>query len=425
MVAYAFSALAVVLGTALVLLFRLRQVTHQAIKLRSCLQAFAEGNLQTRAQFRTGPLLDVGDTFDTMAAEVARQLSQLEKSRLALEDLAGTDRLTGVGNRRAFDQTTELEVARSQRYGIPVSVILLDVDHFKRINDQYGHAMGDQCLIGIAQRIKSRLRDTDTVFRWGGEEFAIVTPCTPVSGASALAESLRTSIAEQPFPTVGHITASFGIAQLLPSETAHTWVTRADGYLYEAKHLGRNRVRVPTNAEDRLTPHILLWGDQFLTDYDQLNAEHAELFRLANNLILLHPESSLTEILRQFDHLLGELKHHFESEEVVLNTLGCKDLQKHTQEHNNLVAQALDLRERLIDGRVKISDVADFVIRRVAIGHLVNSDLPLFASALANNESPATQMQGPPERPSLRVRIQNALLRHDDANRQVKRQSGD
>ena len=108
---------------------------------------------------------------------------------------------------------------------------MLDVDHFKRINDRYGHTVGDTVLIAMTRRISARLRDTDSIVRWGGEEFAVVTPCTTISGAEVLAEAMRRVVADEPFEIAGRVTISLGVAQLSPTESATQWVSRADQVL--------------------------------------------------------------------------------------------------------------------------------------------------------------------------------------------------
>ncbi|MFM9012834.1 MAG: GGDEF domain-containing protein, partial [Gemmatimonadota bacterium] len=125
----------------------------------------------------------------------------------------------------------------------PLSVILVDLDDFKRVNDTYGHNAGDDVLRGVARLLQQRGRLSDTVGRWGGEEFVLVCPGTTLLEAHALAESLRERIASRDFSGVGRRTASLGVATARPGETPDALLARADEALYEAKSAGRNRVR--------------------------------------------------------------------------------------------------------------------------------------------------------------------------------------
>jgi diguanylate cyclase (GGDEF)-like protein/hemerythrin-like metal-binding protein len=389
--------------------WRFSFVSKQAVRLRTTAQAIKEGDTLARAQLSRGPLASLGESFDEMAEHVHQKIASLMAACSELEYMVQTDRLTGVGNRRAFDKALAVEVSRTNRYGIPVSVIMLDIDHFKRINDNFGHAIGDQVLVDLTRRVAARLRDTDSIFRWGGEEFAVITPCTPISGAEVVAEALRQSVAEAPFDTVGRVTISLGLAQLLPNEKAAQWVARADRFLYEAKRQGRNAVCFSADADDRSAPFILVWGDQFLTHHGQIDAEHSEIFRLANELILLHPLSSADETLKRLDAVVEHLVSHFAHEEALLATLGAPEAPKHAQLHRGLLAQVNELRRRLENGEVDAFDVGDFVVRRVAIGHLVGCDLPLFASLLPSAVLPAAESSSEVPRASLRMRLKRAI----------------
>ena len=159
-----------------------------------------------------------------------------------LQRLATTDTLTGVWNRRHFEQVVAAEIQRAGRYGEPLSLLLFDIDHFKAINDTHGHLVGDRVLIGLSQRVREHLRGVDMLARWGGEEFVVMLPHCTGDQAEHLAEKLRALIAAEPFPGVGRVTSSFGVAQFRPPESADAWLNRADDALYQAKAAGRNRV---------------------------------------------------------------------------------------------------------------------------------------------------------------------------------------
>lgn len=158
--------------------------------------------------------------------------------------LSITDPLTGVYNRRYFLQTLEQEIERTRRSGQPLSIIMADVDHFKGINDLYGHSVGDEVLKTIAALFKKRLRKTDCLARWGGEEFVILLPDTTTKGAAILAEDLRMKLSQTAIPGVKQVTASFGVTGYLKGDTVDTLIQRVDDMMYEAKKKGRNCVCV-------------------------------------------------------------------------------------------------------------------------------------------------------------------------------------
>jgi diguanylate cyclase (GGDEF)-like protein len=196
------------------------------------------------------------DTPGTFSAEDVQRLQPLANAAaIALENarlfgevqrLAITDGLTGTYNRRHFFGLAENELSRASRFGHPVSAIMLDVDHFKQVNDTYGHAVGDQVLCAVTRRCSESIRDIDILGRYGGEEFAIILPATDLSGAHSVAERLRRCVADVPIPTEQGdltITISLGVASTLqPDGDVATLLNRADAAMYAAKQAGRNRV---------------------------------------------------------------------------------------------------------------------------------------------------------------------------------------
>lgn len=173
-----------------------------------------------------------------------RLASELQTAKEVAEALSVTDVLTGLFNRLKLDRSFSEELTRCHRFGEAFSVILVDLDHFKGVNDTYGHQAGDSVLVDIAAILKANTREVDTVGRWGGEEFLILCPRTDGTGAGLLAEKIRASIDSHTFPGAGHCTASFGVAEYVSGDTAETLTAKADQALYRAKDSGRNRVEV-------------------------------------------------------------------------------------------------------------------------------------------------------------------------------------
>jgi two-component system cell cycle response regulator len=202
------------------------------------LAPFTEGHMQDQLLVKT------------IARELGaalRMASLVEESRL----LATTDALTGLVNRRAFSDWALRELRRTQRYHDAFSVILLDVDHFKNINDRYGHAAGDVVLGAVARQLMAGIRNCDVVARWGGEEFVLALPSTSLEGACEVAERARRRLEAADIMTSEgqHIpvTASFGVALLDPHESLEQLIDRADRAMYTAKSSGRNRVEFAPN----------------------------------------------------------------------------------------------------------------------------------------------------------------------------------
>ena len=168
--------------------------------------------------------------------------SQTEAQRSQLLHAVTRDPLTGAANRRALGQRLNDMLARNRRGPLHASLLMIDVDHFKSINDRFGHAAGDEVLIGVVQAMRQRVRETDTIFRIGGEEFLIIAENTQPARAHTLAEDLRVLIEAARLVDTKPVTVSIGVAQLVAEEDSDSWLKRADDALYEAKRAGRNRV---------------------------------------------------------------------------------------------------------------------------------------------------------------------------------------
>jgi len=177
-------------------------------------------------------------------SEIERLNDEVKKLRAE----ASTDSLTGLYNKRYFYNALLTEMDRTQRTGQPTTLVLVDLDHFKQINDRYGHVVGDKVLAHIAEILHNSLRKLDIPCRYGGEEFAVLLPSTPLLVAVQVTERLRQQISQREFASEGDrlaITASFGVDTFLAKsqETAEDFVARVDKQLYQAKHNGRNCVQ--------------------------------------------------------------------------------------------------------------------------------------------------------------------------------------
>jgi diguanylate cyclase (GGDEF)-like protein len=210
-------------------------------QLEAAVQCFAGGDLAHRLHVgRTDELGALAGAFNAMAKE-------LEKDRQALKELSVRDPLTGLYNHREFFRLLREEAPRSRRYRHPLSLLMIDIDYFKKINDTYGHPAGDRVLSAVAGIIRRELRQVDQVARYGGEEFAAILPETDESEAFALATRIRQAVAARPLAiseTKGvELTISIGLAVFPDDATAEEGlVEKADHALYAAKAAGRNRV---------------------------------------------------------------------------------------------------------------------------------------------------------------------------------------
>ncbi|MDB4476190.1 diguanylate cyclase [bacterium] len=200
-------------------------------------EAFRRENIREREL-----LADYRELSRTLEAKVTQRTRELETKNEELDHLASVDKLTDTFNRRALDKALLAELERADRYQRPLSILLMDIDLFKQVNDEYGHLTGDKVLVTLSQTIKENLRASDILGRWGGEEFLVICPETDRQQARNVAEKVRQAIEGTDFELGKTITISIGLSVLIEGTSAESLVADADKALYQAKSQGRNRV---------------------------------------------------------------------------------------------------------------------------------------------------------------------------------------
>jgi two-component system, cell cycle response regulator len=221
---------------------RIRSLTGRVWRIK--------GQLRVLAEYDIGELEQLYDTVLALNRDYADAQLQLAQINLKLQQREAqiiaaslTDPLTGVGNRRRLEQALAMEISRVDRSGGSLSAFMADLDHFKNVNDTYGHEAGDKVLAAFGDVLRRRTRATDVVARFGGEEFVVLMSATDLEVAIGIAERIRTVLAASNIePLPAPITASFGVAERAPGEPGDRMLRRVDVALYEAKRLGRNRV---------------------------------------------------------------------------------------------------------------------------------------------------------------------------------------
>ncbi len=191
-------------------------------------------------------LLELNEEINAAYRDLARTNRKLEIREREIRQISLTDQLTGVGNRRRLDEALATEVERATRFSQPLSLMIVDIDHFKRVNDTWGHEAGDRVLKETGAVLLSLLRQSDIATRLGGEEFVVLLPVTDAGDAVICAERFRGVLAARDFGLPEAVTSSFGVSCLLPGESGAAMLARADAALYEAKQQGRNRVVAAT-----------------------------------------------------------------------------------------------------------------------------------------------------------------------------------
>jgi len=335
-----------------------------------------------------GPMLILDDPSDS---ELLRQLDRMHEQISTLQRLCSTDVLTGAWNRSHFQRTIATELERSIRQRQPVSLILIDIDNFKHVNDGFGHQTGDSVLRELVSVVRESIRSIDTLFRWGGDEFVVIAASAGFRGSAALAERIRAAIEAHRFAAVGPVTVSLGVAEHLAPESAEMWFRRLDHALYEAKNGGRNRIWVERignsdcwAAESGQSVVRLVWQEAYECGEPNIDQQHRELFTLANAALdaLFRIATSRAESEAAIDRLLAHIAKHFTYEEAALEAHHYDDVARHKAAHAALLARARELKAAVAAGQATFGEFVEFIADKIVAHHLFTADrkfFPLFS----------------------------------------------
>ena len=319
---------------------------------------------------------------------LAKNFQDIDELHQQLREQAIRDPLTGLYNRRYLDNTLERELAHCQREGKALSLIMIDVDHFKKYNDCYGHQAGDNCLRNVADALQAcAKRASDLVARYGGEEFTLVLADTNCADAQRVAESVRLSIEALAMPhqqsDSGRVTVSVGVAVM----TEHSYrevenlLRAADLALYRAKQSGRNQVQLAPETGQRPAAeeddHLveLVWHRTYECGQALIDAEHKALFGDANRLLAAvlsaRPAGAVAPLI---DTLMRDIVEHFRDEETIIAAAGFPGAAEHATIHRELTDRAGELAGRFQAGTLDIGELFQFLARDVVALHMLGAD---------------------------------------------------
>jgi diguanylate cyclase (GGDEF)-like protein/hemerythrin-like metal-binding protein/PAS domain S-box-containing protein len=315
-----------------------------------------------------------------------RDITESKRLQAMLELRASTDPLTGAMNRNGIEEKVRHELMRSDRYGDNLSLVVIDLDHFKVVNDTHGHHAGDRILRGFCDIARSCLRSTDSLGRVGGEEFVVLLSETGLTGAWLFAERLRTTLEEFRFDGGIRVTASMGVAGHREGEEFSSLMERADSSMYRAKQSGRNRVVLDDGdlewEADRKVQGAqvtLHWKPSYLSGQPLIDAEHEELFRLINHMMVeMAVEGAETRMLPLVQDLIEHVETHFSNEEELLLAAGFPDAAAHAELHRNLLERACELTRQFELRPDLAGDLLGFLIHNVVARHMQRDDRKFF-----------------------------------------------
>jgi len=308
---------------------------------------------------------------------MAKEAAEAQARKLAMQDS-----LTGTWNRVRIEAFVHQEMLRLKRYATPLSLILIDIDFFKQVNDAHGHIAGDAVLKAFAGRVKACIRDTDVLGRWGGEEFVVVLPSSGFAAAAEIAERIRAAMEEGPLHEGIAVTASVGFSSCQSTDRWEDWLGRADLALYRAKAAGRNRVEseMPLHHAAGADPAgaglvELVWREEYLSGVDEIDTQHRELFARANRLLaLVGVPDRASELGQEIRLFIASMRRHMEAEEALLAANACPGLADHSKLHQHLIARSLQLLESYEHKQLDIGALLHFVVYELTAQHLILED---------------------------------------------------
>jgi len=312
--------------------------------------------------------------------ETTQSVIKLEQKNSELSQLALIDNLTKLSNRHYFYHEIDFLIATTNRNSTKLSMLMIDLDRFKLVNDTYGHLVGDNVLKQTAQILKNSVRATDRVYRWGGEEFIIITPETSNSQATLVADKICQNFREAHFKDIGNITVSIGLASYDSDETNEDWIKRADLALYQAKQTGRDKW-VAWLDDEHLPSHFnrFVWTTEFESGNPEVDNDHKLLAAYVNQLHDLIVNQYPIDTIR--NHILFMNKHiqnHFSHEETILKRYRYSEYMEHRAIHQRILSEYEIIVKKAINGDISLGAIMSYLVEKVLLGHILLDDKKFF-----------------------------------------------
>lgn len=317
-----------------------------------------------------------------MKKRISELQLELDKKNAELDQLASNDILTGLYNRRTMNDKIKEEVLRNKRYETPFSILIIDIDFFRDINNEFGGYVADEVLKNVGILVNENTRAVDISARWDGEEFLILASNTKLSSALALGEKLRKIIYKHNFEKVNHITVSIGVSEYNKGEKYEELSKRAEEALVKAKELGRNQVcfkDYPRDIDSVIEELLLEWSNNYLSGNQVLDKQHKELFDLSNKLVrTILEKKDYVKIEKILEEIKIKSKTHFECEELEMKESEYTDFSKHKESHFNLLFQMEKHMIKYKLGELSNVDLLKFVSKKLISEHILKEDKSYF-----------------------------------------------
>ena len=314
-----------------------------------------------------------------MIFAAARDISETTALTEKLQDSASRDSMTGLFSRLAFDIQSADVIRKFKRRFFPVSLMLIDLDRFTKVNDKWGHPIGDQVLKHVADILKDNLRQTDFPARFDGEKFVVILLDTPENGALFAAEKVRRKLELTPHKVAGKVTVSIGVAALERDEAFEEWFMRADAALFLAKNMGRNQIVGSAESRSRdIKAEKHAWKNEWTSGNAKIDEQHRSLLDAGNRLIETYENAQRIEEQKAINELMIDLDQHFRSEEFVLKQHGYERLREHSAIHESLRKQMRFWRDLRNQQRIHPTAFYSFLLEKVILSHIIVDDSKFF-----------------------------------------------
>lgn len=305
--------------------------------------------------------------------------NQVFSDKVALESKYILDRFTGIYTREYFNYRLKEEVSFGLRSNEPIAMIFFDLDHFKNVNDVYGHSAGDDVLLEVVKKIKTIIRSEDVFARWGGDEFILLLPNTNLDNATFISERIRYEIETLEINKAYGVTASIGCSQWKPKEYIESWFLRTDQALYDSKNSGKNKVTVSDYHVERNILVKIDWENAFNSGCSMIDDEHKAILERCNVIVETALEqSSFDETLRHVEQLIIEMQQHFDDEINLLYEVGYPEVENHKRIHEALLSKTKTILQKTVQREISAVEFFTFLLLTVVEGHFKNEDVKYF-----------------------------------------------
>lgn len=297
-----------------------------------------------------------------------------------LSELALVDNLTNLSNRYYFDHDIEFLIRTTIRNKSKLTMLMIDLDRFKLVNDTFGHLVGDNVLKQSAQILKDSIRATDRVYRWGGEEFIVITPETSNLQASLVAEKICENFRRAHFEAIGNITVSVGVASYDADESNDDWIKRADLALYQAKQTGRDKW-VSWLEDEHLPSHFnrFVWTTEFESGNPDVDNDHKLLVNYVNHLHDLIVNQAPIDTIQEHILLMNKhIKNHFYYEEAILKKYNHNEYVEHRAIHQRILSEYEIIVKKAIKGDISLGMIMSYLVEKVLLSHILEDDKKFF-----------------------------------------------